>query len=118
YISLSSIHQRTWYCKYCQNMFQREKFTEHNANAIASRRVTGVDPLEEITQDLLELVIQNAIGRSSSRTIAFYNSSIIIHQKTLSKPLDEENGIVIDFGQCRDCTASTHGCRATVDAAN
>ncbi|KAI3450642.1 hypothetical protein Pfo_007307 [Paulownia fortunei] len=63
-IGLSSIRQSTWHCKYCQNMFQRENFAEHNANAIASRRVTGVDPFEEIT-----LLCIRIIGTFKSDTI-------------------------------------------------
>ncbi|KAA8518665.1 hypothetical protein F0562_016139 [Nyssa sinensis] len=42
--SLTSIPRGKWYCKYCQNMFQRERFLEHNANAVAAGRVSGVDP--------------------------------------------------------------------------
>ncbi|KAA8518666.1 hypothetical protein F0562_016140 [Nyssa sinensis] len=42
--SLTSIPRGKWYSKYCQNMFQRERFLEHNANAVAAGRVSGVDP--------------------------------------------------------------------------
>ncbi|EYU41581.1 hypothetical protein MIMGU_mgv1a001359mg [Erythranthe guttata] len=47
--SLSSIPRGKWYCTYCQNMFQREKFVESNANAVAAGRVSGIDPVEHIT---------------------------------------------------------------------
>jgi len=30
-------------------MFQREKFVEHIANAVAAGRVGGVDPIKQIT---------------------------------------------------------------------
>ncbi|KAL7211222.1 hypothetical protein ACSBR2_014157 [Camellia fascicularis] len=33
-----------------KNMFQREKFVEHNANAVAAGRVLGVDLIEQITK--------------------------------------------------------------------
>ncbi|GMH12150.1 hypothetical protein Nepgr_013991 [Nepenthes gracilis] len=55
-IPLSSIPQGTWYCRYCQNMFLREKFAEHNANAIAAGRVAGVDPIEQITKRCIRIV--------------------------------------------------------------
>ncbi|KAI8026416.1 Inositol oxygenase 4 [Camellia lanceoleosa] len=31
-------------------MFQKEKFVEHNANAVAAGRIIGIDPLEQITK--------------------------------------------------------------------
>ncbi|XP_057478440.1 uncharacterized protein LOC130765875 isoform X1 [Actinidia eriantha] len=54
--SLSSIPHGKWYCKYCQNMFQREKFVEHNINALAAGRVSGVDPIEQITKRCIRIV--------------------------------------------------------------
>ncbi|XP_052175420.1 uncharacterized protein LOC127790163 [Diospyros lotus] len=53
--SLSSIPRGKWYCNYCQNMFQREKF-ERNANAVAAGRVSGVDPIEQITKRCIRIV--------------------------------------------------------------
>ncbi|KAJ4969996.1 hypothetical protein NE237_003095 [Protea cynaroides] len=55
-VSLSSIPRGKWYCKYCQNLFQREKFVEHNANARAAGRVSGVDPIEQISQRCIRIV--------------------------------------------------------------
>ncbi|XP_042512824.1 uncharacterized protein LOC122087686 isoform X2 [Macadamia integrifolia] len=55
-VSLSSIPRGKWYCKYCQNMFQREKFVAHNANARAAGRVSGVDPIEQISQRCIRIV--------------------------------------------------------------
>ncbi|GFP85542.1 chromodomain-helicase-DNA-binding protein 4 [Phtheirospermum japonicum] len=46
--SLSSIPHGKWYCTYCQNMFQRERFVEWNANAVAAGRISGIDPIEQI----------------------------------------------------------------------
>ncbi|KAJ7972306.1 Zinc finger, FYVE/PHD-type [Quillaja saponaria] len=53
--SLSSIPRGKWYCTYCQNMFQRERFVEHNANAVAAGRVAGVDPIEQITKRCIRI---------------------------------------------------------------
>ncbi|KAK4408447.1 hypothetical protein Sango_0425700 [Sesamum angolense] len=55
-VGLSAIPQGIWYCKYCQNMFEKEKFAEPDANAIAAGRVPGVDPLEAITQRCIRVV--------------------------------------------------------------
>ncbi|GLT41760.1 hypothetical protein SLA2020_158030 [Shorea laevis] len=55
-VSLPKIPTGTWYCRYCQNMFQREKFVEHNANAFAAGRVEGVDPIEQITKRCIRIV--------------------------------------------------------------
>lgn len=54
--SLPSIPRGKWYCKYCQNMFEREKFVAHNANAVAAGRVSGVDPIEQITTRSIRIV--------------------------------------------------------------
>ncbi len=37
-------------------MFQREKFLEHNENALAAGRVSGVDPIEEISRRCIRIV--------------------------------------------------------------
>ncbi|GKV26237.1 hypothetical protein SLEP1_g35580 [Rubroshorea leprosula] len=55
-VSLPKIPTGTWYCRYCQTMFQREKFVEHNANAVAAGRVEGVDPIEQITKRCIRIV--------------------------------------------------------------
>ncbi|PSR86543.1 Increased DNA methylation like [Actinidia chinensis var. chinensis] len=55
-VSLPSIPSGTWYCKYCLNMFQKEKFVECNANALAAGRIAGVDPLEQITKRCIRIV--------------------------------------------------------------
>ncbi|KAK9289970.1 hypothetical protein L1049_008132 [Liquidambar formosana] len=54
--SLSSTPRGKRYCKYCQNLFQRERFVEHNANALAAGRVSGVDPIEQITKRCIRIV--------------------------------------------------------------
>ncbi|KAL3532007.1 hypothetical protein ACH5RR_005528 [Cinchona calisaya] len=47
--SLSTIPYGKWYCKYCQSAFQKERYLEHNVNAVAAGRVPGIDPIEQIT---------------------------------------------------------------------
>ncbi|EPS62785.1 hypothetical protein M569_12002, partial [Genlisea aurea] len=54
--SLSSVPDGKWYCTYCQNMFEREKFVMWNANAVAAGRVSGVDPIEQITNRCIRIV--------------------------------------------------------------
>lgn len=54
--SLSSIPRGDWYCQFCQNMFQREKFVAYNVNAFAAGRVEGVDPIEQITKRCIRIV--------------------------------------------------------------
>ncbi|XP_062117407.1 uncharacterized protein LOC133831216 [Humulus lupulus] len=54
--SLPAIPRGDWYCQYCQNMFEREKFVAHNENALAAGRVSGIDPIEEITQRCIRIV--------------------------------------------------------------
>ncbi|PIN21476.1 Histone acetyltransferase [Handroanthus impetiginosus] len=54
--SLLSIPRGKWYCTYCQNMFERERFVEWNANAVAAGRVTGIDPIEQITNRCIRIV--------------------------------------------------------------
>ncbi|KAL0338527.1 UNVERIFIED_CONTAM: Increased DNA methylation 1 [Sesamum angustifolium] len=54
--SLSSIPRGKWYCTYCQNIFQREKFVKRNANAVAAGRVSGIDPIAQITDRCIRIV--------------------------------------------------------------
>ncbi|KAL3536204.1 hypothetical protein ACH5RR_004665 [Cinchona calisaya] len=54
--SLTTIPRGKWYCKYCQNMFQRERYVEHNANAVAAGRIPGIDPIEQITNRCIRIV--------------------------------------------------------------
>ncbi|KAJ8532792.1 hypothetical protein K7X08_015681 [Anisodus acutangulus] len=54
--SLLAVPRGKWYCKYCENKFQREKFVEHNANAVAAGRISGIDPIEQITQRCIRIV--------------------------------------------------------------
>ncbi|KAK4386166.1 hypothetical protein Sango_2487200 [Sesamum angolense] len=55
-LGLSDIPRGIWFCKYCQNMFEKKKFAEPDANALAAGRVPGVDPLEAITQLCIRVV--------------------------------------------------------------
>ncbi|XVE76081.1 hypothetical protein DITRI_Ditri12bG0144300 [Diplodiscus trichospermus] len=54
--SLPTIPRGQWYCKYCQNMFMREKYVEHNANAVAAGRILGVDAIGQITSRCIRIV--------------------------------------------------------------
>ncbi|XP_030926311.1 uncharacterized protein LOC115953027 isoform X1 [Quercus lobata] len=54
--SLTTIPRGDWYCTYCQNMFQREKFVEYNENALAAGRVSGIDPIEQISKRCIRIV--------------------------------------------------------------
>ncbi|VFQ59417.1 unnamed protein product [Cuscuta campestris] len=53
---LDSVPSDKWYCKYCENMFQREKFVQYNDNAFAAGRVSGIDPIEQITKRCIRIV--------------------------------------------------------------
>lgn len=54
--SLQTVPRGKWYCKFCQNRFQREKFVAHNANALAAGRVSGVDAIGQITERCIRIV--------------------------------------------------------------
>ncbi|XP_019199497.1 PREDICTED: uncharacterized protein LOC109193127 [Ipomoea nil] len=54
-VSLPNIPRGTWYCKYCENMFLKEKF-DRSANAIAAGRIAGIDALEQITKRSIRIV--------------------------------------------------------------
>ncbi|XP_073066699.1 uncharacterized protein [Primulina eburnea] len=54
--SLLSIPRGKWFCTYCQNKFQKERFVEHNSNAVAAGRVLGIDPIEQITNRCIRIV--------------------------------------------------------------
>ncbi|RAL46045.1 hypothetical protein DM860_006199 [Cuscuta australis] len=55
-VSLPRIPTGTWFCKYCENMFAKERFVENNVNAIAAGRVAGIDALEQITKRCIRIV--------------------------------------------------------------
>ncbi|GAA0138767.1 hypothetical protein LIER_00451 [Lithospermum erythrorhizon] len=55
-VSLPSLPQGAWHCRYCENTFLKEKFVEHNANAIAAGRVLGDDPLEQLMTRCIRIV--------------------------------------------------------------
>ncbi|XP_049407187.1 uncharacterized protein LOC125870728 isoform X2 [Solanum stenotomum] len=54
--SLSAVPRGKWYCKYCENKFQREKLVEHNANAISAGRISGIDPIDQISKRCMRTV--------------------------------------------------------------
>ncbi|XP_073144527.1 uncharacterized protein [Henckelia pumila] len=80
-----SIPQEKWYCKYCENMFQKANAAKLNANAIAAGRVAGVDPLEEIKQRCIRIVgiLEADVGgcalcRGHDFSAAEFNDSTVI----------------------------------------
>ncbi|XP_073040451.1 uncharacterized protein [Primulina eburnea] len=81
----SSIPQEKWFCKYCENMFQKAEAAKLNANAIAAGRVAGVDPLEEIKQRCIRIVgiLEADVGgcalcRGHDFSAAEFNDSTVI----------------------------------------
>ncbi|KAK2655022.1 hypothetical protein Ddye_008074 [Dipteronia dyeriana] len=54
--SLPSVPRGDWYCKYCLNMFEREKFVAQNSNAVAAGRVSGINPIEQRTSRCIRIV--------------------------------------------------------------
>lgn len=55
-LSMQAIPKGKFHCRYCKNNFEKEKFVEHNANAVAAGRVAGVDPIEQITTRCIRIV--------------------------------------------------------------
>lgn len=55
-LSLPVIPEGKFHCRYCKNTFEKEKFVEHNANAVAAGRVGGVDLIEQITTRCIRIV--------------------------------------------------------------
>ncbi|KAI3989607.1 hypothetical protein MKX01_036216, partial [Papaver californicum] len=55
-VGLSNLPPGKWYCFHCQQMYQREKFCEYNANAIAAGRVLGDDHIKQIYQRCIRTV--------------------------------------------------------------
>ncbi|KAB2614669.1 hypothetical protein D8674_021257 [Pyrus ussuriensis x Pyrus communis] len=43
-------------CDNCPRAFHKEKYVEHNPNAVAAGRVAGVDPIEQITNRCIRIV--------------------------------------------------------------
>ncbi|CAN1832959.1 Increased DNA methylation 1 [Linum perenne] len=55
-LSLTSIPDDKWYCKFCVTNHQKDMFLERNANAIAAGRVAGVDFMEDINKRCIRIV--------------------------------------------------------------
>lgn len=55
-LKLPTVPTGTWYCKNCQNLFEKEKFVERNANAVAAGRVPGIDSIEQITNRRIHII--------------------------------------------------------------
>ncbi|KAF3455153.1 hypothetical protein FNV43_RR05601 [Rhamnella rubrinervis] len=55
-LKLPTVPTGSWYCKNCQNLFEKEKFVERNANAVAAGRVPGIDSIEQITNRRIHII--------------------------------------------------------------
>ncbi|KAI3450641.1 hypothetical protein Pfo_007306 [Paulownia fortunei] len=73
-------------------MFQREKFAEHNANAIAARRVPGVDPLAEITHWCIRIV---GTFKSDLGGCGICNSVLAFVGKKLQSFPQSQQGVIV-----------------------
>ncbi|KAJ1388987.1 Zinc finger, PHD-type [Sesbania bispinosa] len=55
-VPLPCIPSGTWYCKYCQNLFQKDRHGQHYVNALAAGRIEGTDPFEQINRRCIRVV--------------------------------------------------------------
>ncbi|KAK7402099.1 hypothetical protein VNO78_14096 [Psophocarpus tetragonolobus] len=55
-VPLPCISTGTWYCKYCQNVFQKDRHGQHNVNALAAGRIAGTDILEQMNRRCIRVV--------------------------------------------------------------
>ncbi|XP_020230967.1 uncharacterized protein LOC109811594 [Cajanus cajan] len=55
-VPLPCIPSGTWYCKYCQNVFQKDRHGQHNLNALAAGRIAGTDILEQMNPRCIRVV--------------------------------------------------------------
>ncbi|ESW22130.1 hypothetical protein PHAVU_005G129800 [Phaseolus vulgaris] len=55
-VPLPCIPTGTWYCKYCQNIFQKDRQGQHNVNALAAGRIEGTDILEQMNPRCIRVV--------------------------------------------------------------
>ena len=56
-VPLPCIPSGTWYCKYCQNVFQKDWHGQHEVNALAAAgRIAGPDILELMNKRCIRVV--------------------------------------------------------------
>ncbi|GAB2234785.1 hypothetical protein Drorol1_Dr00004050 [Drosera rotundifolia] len=55
-VSVQIIPSGKWYCRYCVNKFEREQLVKNYADSIAAGRLSGVDPLEQISRRCVRVV--------------------------------------------------------------
>ncbi|TKY48584.1 Increased DNA methylation 1 [Spatholobus suberectus] len=55
-VPLPCIPSGTWYCKYCQNVLQKDRHGQHNVNALAAGRIAGTDILDQINPRCIRVV--------------------------------------------------------------
>ncbi|KAK7341920.1 hypothetical protein VNO80_24861 [Phaseolus coccineus] len=61
-VPLPCVPSGTWYCRYCQNLFQKSKYIKFNENDKATGEVEGIDPLEKINQRCIRIVKEFELG--------------------------------------------------------
>lgn len=78
-VGLSRIPEGTWYCRYCHNMFEKEKSAENDANAIAAGRVHGVDPIAEISQRCIRIIgtVHTEVGGCAVCRFSIFTSFLL-----------------------------------------
>ncbi|KAL9688704.1 hypothetical protein QQ045_033128 [Rhodiola kirilowii] len=84
-LELSRIPRGEWFCNYCTTMFERDKSVTCNANAIAAGRVSGVNPIKQITERCIRIVNMDegdvtacALCRACDYTKSGFDSRTII----------------------------------------
>ncbi|XP_068497919.1 uncharacterized protein [Phaseolus vulgaris] len=61
-VPLPYVPSGTWYCRYCQNLFQKSKCIKFNENDKAAKQVEDIDPLEQINQRCIRIVKEFELG--------------------------------------------------------
>nr|XP_043613541.1 uncharacterized protein LOC122585478 [Erigeron canadensis] len=102
-----AVPQGTWYCQYCQNLFQKEKFVERNENALAAGRVEGIDPIEEITKRCIRIVENIEVGKSGVPSKTTAPACVLCRAHDFSKSGFGPRTVII----CDQCEKEYHvGC--------
>ncbi|KAL8168206.1 hypothetical protein V2J09_009705 [Rumex salicifolius] len=54
--SLTHQPRGKWFCRYCESAFERDRYVQWNVNAVAAGRVSGVDPIKQISNRSIRMV--------------------------------------------------------------
>ncbi|KAL1361483.1 hypothetical protein AAHE18_03G007000 [Arachis hypogaea] len=93
-VPLPSVPTDTWYCKYCENVFQKDKYVAHNANALAAGRIAGIDPLAQIHERCIRIVKTHQVHHEGCVLCSF----LIFRQPYFSKIFSPRTMMICD--QC------------------